>query len=201
MITFMSDILCVTNRSLCRGDFLEKIGQIADARPRAIILREKELGKTEYEDLACEFIKVCEARGTKPVLHSYPEVARRLGADALHMPLPGLREMAESDRLAFGILGASCHSVEDALEAEALGCTYITAGHVFETDCKKDLEPRGIDFLRSVCDVSDIPVYAIGGINPENISEVRAAGASGACLMSGFMQTGNVKGFMKALET
>jgi thiamine-phosphate pyrophosphorylase len=94
------------------------------------------------------------------------------------------------------MIGVSCHSVEDSLEAKALGAGYITAGHVFATDCKKGLPPRGLDFLREVCQSVDIPVYAIGGISPENFSQVMEAGASGACVMSGFMKSAQPKELM-----
>lgn len=86
--------------------------------------------------------------------------------------------------------GASCHSVEDALCAYKLGCDYVTAGHVYITDCKKGLDPRGIDFLKKMCDSVPIPVYGIGGIDLESdkIDEVKQAGAKGACIMSGYMK-------------
>ena len=73
------------------------------------------------------------------------------------------------------------------MEAEKLGCTYITAGHVFATDCKKGLPPRGLSFLKEVCYSVTIPVYAIGGIDENNMEAVRQAGAAGGCMMSGFM--------------
>ncbi len=86
--------------------------------------------------------------------------------------------------------GVSCHSVEDALCAYKLGCDYVTAGHVYITDCKKGLAPRGIDFLKKMCDSVPIPVYGIGGIDLESdkIDEVKQAGAKGACIMSGYMK-------------
>lgn len=86
--------------------------------------------------------------------------------------------------------GASCHSVEDALCAYKLGCDFVTAGHVYITDCKKGLAPRGIDFLKKMCDSVPIPVYGIGGIDLESdkIDEVKQAGAKGACIMSGYMK-------------
>lgn len=87
--------------------------------------------------------------------------------------------------------------MEDALEAESLGCTYITAGHIFETDCKKGLPGRGLAFLRNVCVSVSIPVYAIGGIHDGNIAAVRGAGAKGACIMSGLMQCEDVKEYLR----
>ena len=113
------------------------------------------------------------------ILHSFPETAEALGERVIHLPLPLLRALPPERRGAFRVLGTSCHSVEDAWEAEKLGCTYITAGHVFATDCKKGLAPRGLDFLQAVCRAVALPVWAIGGITPENFPSVRAAGARG----------------------
>ena len=85
------------------------------------------------------------------------------------------------------LLGVSIHAPEEALRAQALGADYVTAGHVFATDCKKGLPGRGLDFLRAVCSAVDIPVYAIGGIGQDNLAHVARTGAAGACLMSGLM--------------
>ena len=86
-------------------------------------------------------------------------------------------------------IGTSTHSPAEALEAQQLGATYVTAGHIYTTDCKKGLPPRGLDFLQNVCNAVTIPVYAIGGIklNAGQINEVKSCGASGVCIMSGMM--------------
>jgi len=196
----MSDILCVTNRKLCREDFLTRIRRIAQCRVAGILLREKDMEPTEYMALAAAVMEICELYGVKCILHSFADVAVALRAEALHLPLALLRELSPKEKAPFTILGASCHSVEEALEAQALGCTYITAGHVFETDCKKGLAGRGTAFLQNVCAAVDIPVYAIGGINAENIALVRNAGAAGACLMSSLMETKDAAGLLKTME-
>lgn len=87
-------------------------------------------------------------------------------------------------------IGCSIHSIEEAVEARNMGASYITAGHVYVTDCKKGLAPRGLDFLKNVCDSVDIPVYAIGGINIDDgrREEVKKYGAAGSCIMSGMMK-------------
>lgn len=195
----MSDILCVTNRALCREDFLVRIEAVAKARPAGIILREKDLSPEEYRALAAEVTAICSAFGVPCILHTFADAALALGADRLHMPLPLLRQMPEEDRAGFSVLGASCHSVGDAVEARRLGCTYITAGHVFDTDCKAGLPGRGPAFLREVCESVSIPVYAIGGIGPENIGAVRRSGAAGACVMSGFMTCADPEAFLAGL--
>ena len=200
MIMCMCDILCVTNRKLCREDFLTRIERIAACHPAGIILREKDMLPEEYKALAAKIMEICGRYDVKCILHSFSAVATSLHADAIHLPLHLLRELSQEQKAQFGALGASCHSVEDALEAQALGCTYITAGHVFDTDCKKGLPGRGLKFLRNVCAAVDIPVYGIGGIDADNIAMVRNAGASGACLMSSLMVSEDVTGLMKAME-
>ena len=200
MTTSMSDIICVTARKLCAGDFLEQLEKIAEAAPKYIILREKDLDESGYRALAEQAMEICSDSGTRLVLHYYWKTALELGADSIHLPLHILRELSAEDKRRFKLTGASCHSAEDAMEAEKLGADYITAGHVFATDCKKGLPPRGLDFLRGVCHSVDIPVYAIGGISPENFSLVIEACASGGCVMSGFMKCSQPKELLKQFK-
>lgn len=196
----MSDIICVTNRLLCREDFFIRVEKIAQARPAAIILREKDLREEEYKALASRVLEICKKYGTLCVLHSFVGVAAKLEGTALHLPLNMLRTLSVAEKAKFKILGASCHSVEDAMEAEKLGCTYVTAGHIFDTDCKSGLPGRGLIFLKKVCESVDIPVYAIGGITPNHIAEVRNRGAAGACVMSGVMSCEDVQKYLGELK-
>lgn len=177
-----------------------RIERIAACHPRGLILREKDMSPEEYRLLAERVMEICARYSVTCVLHSFVDAAFLLRAEAIHLPLHILREMTAEEKAQFRMIGASCHSVEDALEALTLGCTYITAGHVFETDCKKGLPGRGLAFLKDVCGSVSIPVYGIGGIDAGNIEEVRAAGASGACLMSSLMQSEDVPGLLKSME-
>ena len=192
----MSDLICITNRKLCSNNFLDQIEMIASAHPKAIVLREKDLSEKEYEQLARQVMQICQKHGTQCILHSFSNVAITLGAVAVHMPLPLLQKMTPQEKSHFQILGASCHSLEEAKEAQDLGCTYITAGHIFLTDCKKGLPGRGLSFLEEICKAVRIPVYAIGGISSQNIESVRKTGAAGACIMSGFMRCKTVEEIM-----
>lgn len=192
----MSDLICITNRKLCSNNFLDQIEMIASAHPKAIVLREKDLSEKEYEQLARQVMQICQKHGTQCILHSFSNVAIALGAEAVHMPLPLLQKMTTQEKSHFQIIGASCHSLEEAKEAQNLGCTYITAGHIFLTDCKKGLPGRGLPFLEEICKAVRIPVYAIGGISSQNIESVRKTGAAGACIMSGFMRCKTVEEIM-----
>ncbi len=196
----MSDIFCVTNRKLCRGDYLARLEEIADSGAAGIILREKDLSAVQYEALARLVLDICRRHNMTGIIHGNVRTAYELEAPALHVSMPLLRRIPKSYRKTFRQLGASCHTVEEAKEAENLDCTYIIAGHIFDTDCKAGLPGRGLDFLREVKDTVSIPVSAIGGITPENVASVREAGADGICIMSGFMECENVKEYIKRLS-
>lgn len=194
----MSEIICVTNAALCSEPLESRIAALAAAKPKAILLRAKELSPAEYRRLAEAALQICNRYDTQCILHNFPSVAAELHADALHLPLQALRTLGTDAFSAFSVRGASCHSVADAKAAQDYGCTYITCGHIFETDCKKGLPARGLSLLQSVCTAVDIPVYAIGGITPQNLPAVFAAGAQGACVMQGAMRCTDTKAYLEA---
>lgn len=226
-------LIAVTNRHLCSRPFQEQVKRVCSLHPKALILREKDLPEGDYLLLADQVLTICKEYEVPCILHSFVSAARTLHAPYLHLPLPLLRELAadtaaharkprttdrclplpQNSRILadFREIGTSVHSVEDAIEAEHLGATYLTAGHIYATDCKKGLPPRGLAFLHDVCSHVSIPVYAIGGIHlktapgaadsphptdalsTENmvcprLSEVLAQGAAGACVMSDLMR-------------
>lgn len=185
---------------LCKEDFLKRIEMIAKAQPNGIVLREKDLSESEYFSLAKQVLKICQKYNVRCVLHSFVNTAKRLECPAIHLPLPILRTLDDKDKAFFTTLGASCHSIEEAVEAQKLGCTYITVGHIFETDCKKGLSGRGLKFLHNVCERITIPIYAIGGISVENIHDVKREGALGACIMSSIMTCENPKQYLMRFD-
>ncbi len=179
---------------------MERIEELASCRPAGIILREKDLPEEEYRALAKAVLAVCQKQNTICILHQFVKTARELNCRFLHLPLPLLQTLSQEEKNAFSVIGASCHSLEEAVLAEKLGCAYVTAGHIWDTDCKKDLPGRGLEWLRHVCESVSIPVYAIGGIKAENIALARKAGAAGACVMSGPMTCPEPKNYLKSLE-
>ena len=183
------NVITVTNRKLSSRPFMEQMERVVKLHPKAVILREKDLSEEEYAELAAQILTLCKQYQVPCMLHTYLETARKLQHPYIHLSLFLLKENSEklSDFLA---VGCSIHSVEEAKEAQKLGATYLTAGHIYTTDCKKGLPPRGLDFLREVCNAVTIPVYVIGGIHAGTgqIREVMECGASGACIMSEMMK-------------
>lgn len=196
----MFEIVCVTQRSACREVFLQRIEALAKGGIRNIILREKDMTEEDYRLLARDVMEICERYGFECTLHNFVNAAGELGAKRIHLPLHVLRDMSSEEKSCFDVIGVSTHSIEEAREAVQLGADYITAGHIFETDCKKGLAGRGLDFLRDICENINIPVYAIGGISPDNIGDIAASGAAGACLMSSLMKCSDVNGYIRKLK-
>lgn len=181
--------ICVTNRTLCRDDFLTRIDHIAKKGVAdAILLREKDLTEREYLELAEKVLSICKSHNRRCILHTYYKAAKELGCKEIHLPLPLLQKMREEGaKQWFTTVGTSVHSLKQANLAMHLQADYMTAGHIFETDCKKGLPGRGLSFLSKVVCESEVPVYGIGGISADNAGKIMETGAAGVCIMSGFM--------------
>ncbi|MEG1432932.1 thiamine phosphate synthase [Eubacterium sp.] len=182
---FMSRCVPITNRHLVTGPLRDQIGLLVAGGIRPIVLREKDLPQGEYAALARAVIPLMKTPGDC-ILHHHIDVARDLHHPAIHLPLPDLR-CIRGDWLDFEIRGASVHSVSEALEAQALGATYLIASPIFKTSCKPGVSPKGPGFIRELVWLTGLPIYALGGIDPHNAQEALEAGAAGVCLMSAAM--------------
>jgi len=182
----MYKMLAITNRHLCNNVFLEQIQDICTLNEKnsmiksvSIVLREKDLSENDYKDLATKVLKICKKNNTECILHTYYKVARELNCKKIHLPLHVLKSKPDVCK-EFNEVGVSIHCVNEAIEAIN----------------KKDIPPRGLSFLSSVCSSVNIPVYAIGGILPTNAQEAINAGADGICIMSGLMTCKNPRVFI-----
>lgn len=191
-------VICVTHRLLCPDDFLERLDRIAAQHPYAIVLREKDLSESEYEALARDCLRICQKHDVPLNLNSQIAVARRIGCDGIHLPFHLLLQH-KNELEDFSHVGVSLHSPEEAAQLTDTPATYVQAGHVFPTDCKAGVPPRGLSFLRAVCQATDLPVFGIGGITAERYPAVLQTGAAGACIMSGLMTCNDVAQTMQPM--
>ena len=181
-------VIAVTNRKLCTDNFVLRVREILSAEPFEVILREKDLSDDKY----CQLVKeiVADNNGYKKVLAlNCPEIALEMGIENVHLTMQQLMEHGRPSFIKRA--GVSVHSAEEAETAQTLGADYLIAGHIYATDCKKGVPPRGIEFFRGVCESVDIPVFAIGGISENNFNEPLENGGTGVCLMSEFMKCEN----------
>lgn len=131
--------------------------------------------------------KTCEKYGVTLLLNTFVQTAIQLHLP-VQLPVRTLLELPCIIWQHLPAVGASVHSREEAVQAQAHGADWLIAGHIFPTACKADLPPRGLTFLRDICQSVTIPVYAIGGITADKQDVVRQAGAAGCCVMSEWMQ-------------
>ena len=195
----------ISNRKLCENENLEKqIEKIFSAYQRKIILenfeivaltlREKDLYKNEYLKLVEKIYPICQKYRIDLILHQNYNLRldNKYNIKGLHLSYNTFKSLNKNIRKElikkYKKIGVSIHSIDEAKEAENLGATYIVAGHIFKTDCKKDLEPRGLEFIQELSSALIIPIFAIGGINQENSHLVINNGAFGACMMSSLMK-------------
>ena len=195
----------ITNRKLCENENLEKqIEKIFSAYKRKIILedfevvaltlREKDLYKNEYLKLVEKIYPICQKYRIDLILHQNYDLNldEKYNIGGIHLSYDSFKSLNKNIREGlikkYKKIGVSIHSIDEAKEVEMLGATYIVAGHIFETDCKKDLEPRGLKFIQELSSTLTIPIFVIGGINQENSNLVINSGAFGVCMMSSLMR-------------
>ena len=195
----------ITNRKLCENENLERqIEKIFSAYEKKIILknfeivtltlREKDLGKNEYLNLVEKIYPICKRYRIDLILHQNYDLNldEKYKIEGIHLSYDNFKSLNKNIReeliKKYKRIGVSIHSLDEAKEIESLGATYVVAGHIFKTDCKKGLEPRGLNFIKELSSILTIPIFAIGGINKENSNLVLNSGAFGVCMMSSLME-------------
>ena len=195
----------ITNRKLCENENLERqIEKIFSAYKKkiflenfeivALTLREKDLYKNEYLNLVKKIYPICKRYRIDLILHQNYDLNldKKYKIEEIHLSYDNFKSSNKNIReeliKKYKKIGVSIHSVDEAKEVENLGATYVVAGHIFETDCKKDLEPRGLNFIKELSSILTIPIFTIGGINKENSHLAINSGAFGVCMMSSLMK-------------
>ena len=195
----------ISNRKLCKDENLEKqIEKVFSAYEKKIILknfeivaltlREKDLDKNEYLNLVEKIYPICKKYRIDLILHQNYDLNldKKYKIGGFHLSYDSFKSLNKNIRekliKKYKKIGVSIHSLEEAKEVESLGATYVVAGHIFETDCKKDLKPRGIIFIKQLSSTLIIPIFAIGGINQENSNLVIDSGVFSVCMMSSMMK-------------
>lgn len=118
------------------------------------------------------------------IVHDRIDVALTMHAQGAHLGRGGLpigpaKGLLGRDR----VLGTSVHNSGQANSAVLELSDYIMFGHVFDSESHPGQPGCGLDALREVCELVPIPVIAVGGITPERVDEVLAAGAAGVAVI------------------
>ena len=169
---------------------------------RMLQLREKHLCDREIVRIGREIKPVPRATATRFVMNDRADLALLADADVLHLgqgdlSLRDARRIVGRDMM----IGLSTHSLEQAREAIAEGPDYIGFGPVYPTTTKAVPDPTvGTGLLREVLGFATVPVVAIGGIFPDNLPEVTAAGARNVCLVRHLMESPDLETRIRSLQ-
>ena len=179
-------VYAVTDRAWLNGRSLaECVRQAIAGGATFVQLREKDAPKEEILALARELVEICREAGVPFVVDDDVDVALEVGADGVHV---GQDDMAcENARAILGpdaIIGVSAQTVEQALAAQQAGADYLGVGALIPTPTKPDAVDVTFDELRAICDVVDIPVVGIGGLNAKTVSQLAGSGVDGAAVVS-----------------
>ena len=184
-------------------------GLLADTRAALeggmtyVQMREKGDPMTEDELLteALALKALCEEYGVPFVIDDDVELAKKCGADGVHV---GQSDMACVEaRKALGerkVVGVSAQTVEQAVQAEKDGADYLGVGAVFPTGSKDDADDVSHDTVKAICDAVSIPVIAIGGISKDNVGQLAGLGLDGIAVISAIYAADDLKAATEDLK-
>jgi thiamine-phosphate pyrophosphorylase len=193
---FQTDIYGVTCEALTPGgDNLEAVRQMINAGVKIIQYREKEKSKREkYEE--CRVIReMCKPARVLFVVNDDVDIAILCKAGGVHvgqddLPADAVRKLVGPE-MVIGVSAGTPAEVEDAI---ARGADYVGVGPVFQTGTKADAgEPVGLALVEYVAKKYKIPLVAIGGINGDNISDVRRHGIACSAMVSALVGSADIK--------
>lgn len=169
----------VTSQVLSRGRSTEEIVKAAlDSGVRLIQLREKDLALPEFTRLAFKIRVMTKKAGALLIINDSLDLALTVGADGVHLGQDDLPVAAAKKIAPDLIIGASTHSLKEAVTAQRAGASYINIGPLFPTKTKKWNEKfLGIPKMKQIASKIKIPFSVMGGIKAEHIPDLVRAGA------------------------
>lgn len=195
-------LYAVTDRRWSKDTTLyEQVEQALQGGVSTLQLREKNLSDEEFFKEAMEIKELCKKYNVPLIINDNVEVAIKCGADGVHV---GQEDMEASKvREKVGpkkIIGVSAHNVEEARRAVSNGADYLGVGAVFNTSTKDDVDVLSKETLKDICLAVDVPVVAIGGINQDNILELKGTGVDGVAVVSAIFSSENIVETCKKLR-
>lgn len=172
-------------------DFFATIEQLLQAGLRMIQLREKDLPPSELLSMAQQLRDLTRRYDSLLLINDRIDIAKAVDADGVHlrqtsMPADTARGLLGREKL----IGVSTHTEEEINRAVNQGADFITFGPVYYTPSKATYGfPKGLTELRTACELSSVPVYALGGIKTTNTPATLATGVHGVAVISALLAT------------
>ena len=191
MPTVDFNLYLITDRRQAPPGFtlVDAVRAACEGGVRAVQLREKDLSAADLFPLALELRALTRQYGARLLINDRIDLALAVEADGVQLgghslPTAAARNILGPERL----IGVSTHSLEEIAAASRGGADFVTFGPVYFTPSKAAYgKPAGLDLLEAACCASPLPVFALGGISPERVEPVVAAGAGGVALISAIL--------------
>ena len=188
-------LYAVTDRSyLGKQTLYEQVEEALKGGATFIQLREKDLDTEAFLAQALEIQALCKQYRVPFVINDNVEIARRIGADGVHvgqsdMETGEVRSLLGEDK----IIGVSAQTVSQAILAEQRGADYLGVGAVFPTGSKSDAVEVSRETLTAICEAVSIPVVAIGGIGKHNVLKLKGSGICGIAVISAIFASEDIR--------
>jgi len=196
-----ADLYVVITEAFCAGrTSLTVLDQVLAAGVGIVQLREKDLTDRGLYELAREFRRRTEAAGSLLIIDDRVDIALAAGADGVHLGQTDLPVGAAHRVAPELIIGASSHSLEEALAAQEAGAGYVNIGPIFPTATKPNAVFLGVEAIPRITPHLRIPWSTMGGINGGNIAQVVARGARHPAVMSAVTAAAEVMAAARALR-
>lgn len=169
----------VTSESMSAGrSTIRVVTEALKGGVRLIQLREKDLDDAAFLDLAVAVRRLTAEAGALLLINDRIDVAESAGADGVHLGLDDTPVRAARERAPDMIIGASSHSLEEALAAQDAGASYVNIGPVYPTRTKSwSSSYLGVAALNEIAPHLSIPWTVMGGIKKHHVPELVGAGA------------------------
>ena len=192
----MSNLVVITDLKLCKDNIYKRVFKFLNYGAN-VVLRAKELSENEYFKFANEVFKSCASFKEQIFIHKFVNIALSLECKNIWLPLKEL-EIYKGDLVKFDKIVASTHSADEVKSALNLGASSICLSHIYKTDCKFNLAPKGLNLISNVRQFYNGEIYALGGINSSNFNDCLNVGANKICIMSKAMKCKNESEFVKS---
>ena len=181
-MTLPFPLVAIADRDFLGEHLVEAVRRVVGAGIPWICLRAKKIDAGERARWARAILERCPRAFL--TVHGDPEACRASGAPGLHLPGLPEGEVARVRRCLPGVLlGVSCHTRAELLAAARAGADYAFLSPVFPPASKRAGSVLGPEGFRRETEGVKLAVYALGGVTPERLRDVAAAGAQGAAVL------------------
>ncbi len=193
--------LVTDSTGLEEREFLRRIEEACDSGVTLVQLREKDRSGREYLNLAIKVKKITDKYNIPLIIDDRIDIAMAIDAAGVHVGQSDINVRYARKLLgANKIIGATTKTVEQAKEAVSEGADYLGVGAIYPTTTKVTTIITEVSTLNNICEVVDIPVVAIGGLNEDNCYILNGTKISGIAVVSAIMKAKNIKEATKRLK-